>query len=256
MHQFLQDHALELNLGKTQFLLIHRSPQQITRPLAPLVLAGTIVPPNDKVKYLGIIIDTHLAFTDQVSSVVGKVAAKLKVFRRTRSKLTVVAKRTFYLSFIQSTLEYGSNAYVHSLYSADFNRLVCTAKRAVRLIFGFPSHAHSAPILARFNLVPISVRYSLKLFLLVHRCLAGNASSLLSCRFMLRCQHDHTTSQTRAQATRALALPKASSRAGLFSLSYLAADRWNSLPSDLRTTGSHVLFRTHLLTWLGIAPNS
>ena len=184
VHKFLLEYSLELNLTKTQFLLVHGASRRLARPVAPLMVAGKTVPPADKVQYLGLIIDECLSFTDQVSNVVSKVSAKLQVFCRSRSKFTVAAKRTFYLSFIQSVFEYGSTAYVHSLHTADYDRLLRISKRAVRLVFGYPSSAHGAPIFTRYKFTPLSVRFSLKLFILVNRCLIENASLLPDCSFI------------------------------------------------------------------------
>ena len=138
VHKFLLECPLELNLTKTQFLLVHGASRPLARPVAPLMVAGITVPPVDKVKYLGLIIDECLSFTDQVSNVVSKVSAKLQVFRHSRSKFTVAAKRTFYPSFIQSMFDYGSTAYAYSLHTADYVRLLRTSKRAVRIVFGYP----------------------------------------------------------------------------------------------------------------------
>ena len=50
----------------------------------------------------------------------GKFGAKLSTMYRTRRILTTRAKRKFYLSFIQFTLEYASNAYVHCLRTTEY----------------------------------------------------------------------------------------------------------------------------------------
>ena len=65
-----------------------------------------------------------------------------------------------------------------------------------------------------------------------NRCVHG--SSLLCSLFVLRSDTSHTSCNTRGQSMQALALPAARTVLTLHSLSFLAADRWNSLPLAVR----------------------
>ena len=88
------------------------------------------------------------------------------------------------------------------------------------------------------------------LYVLVHRCVYGRTSPLLKDMFISR-QTSCTNSETRSQNTFGLALPSVSTRYGLSSLSFLAADRWNALPADIRTTAAAGRFRSDLSKYLG-----
>ena len=247
VHQYFKSKGLTLNATKTQFLHIRTPATPCTRPLHIL---GVAIPASSQAKYLGLVIDDHLSFKGQVAALRQKVGAKLSTFYRVRGQLTTRAKRTFYLSFIQSTLEYGSNAYAHCLHAAQYDALVKLGKRALRAVFGYPRDAHTAPILARFSLMLISARYNLKLYTCVPlHCWPG---SLLSSLFILRSTVTGPQQrQTRLQCSNGLVLPRPVSRYGRVSLSYLAADRWNSAPPDLRSAVSRATFHRALLNHLG-----
>ena len=193
-------------------------------------------------------IDDHLNFKGKIAALGQEVGAKLSTFYRVKGQVTTTAKRTFYLSFIQSNLEYGSTAYVHCLHAAQHNVLVKLSKRALRVVFHprdvhtapilardvhtapiLARDVHTAPILARLSLIPVSSRYNLKLYTFVLRCTTGQVSSLLSGIFTLRSTiTGPQLQQTRFQCTNGLVVPRAISRYGRVALSYLAADRWNS----------------------------
>ena len=98
-----------------------------------LTISGVNIEARKHVRYIGVEIDEHLTFKPQLASLHRKVGAKLSAVYRIRSHLTPKAKRTFYLSFILSTLEYASNAYVHTLYAAEFEALLKLSKRALRV---------------------------------------------------------------------------------------------------------------------------
>ena len=226
--EFLHSRELKLNPAKTQFLVLLKPTVQASRHLR---FCGTVVEQSSCAKYLGIIIDEHLTFRQQVDALRKKVSAKVNAFRRCRTMLTNAAKRIFYLPFVQSTLEYASNAYVHSLRQHEYVSLTRISRRSLRTVFGYPPTADVQCILSRNNLTPITIRFSLTaLYLLVFRCVHSSASSLLCRLFCLRANSEaRSRTCTRSQVSLGLVLPRASSRFGYSSLSYLAADRWNSV---------------------------
>ena len=111
--------------------------------------------------------DQHLTFADHTSTLKRKVGDKLAVFRRIRDRLTIDAKRTFYCLFIQAQLEYGSNAFYHSLQAGQQDRLTRLSNRAVRTVFGYPRFCDISTFLARYHLASISLRLRLLLLLLL-----------------------------------------------------------------------------------------
>ena len=149
VQKFLTNKGLQLNETKTQFLMIRKKTS--TSP-PPLQLSSLTVSPSESVKYLGLVIDEFLSFSTHVDSLTSRVYAKLKAFRRVRNSLNVRARRTFYISFIQSMLEYASNAYVHCLHTATYDKLIKLSKRAQRYVFGYPHRAHTSPIRSRQSL--------------------------------------------------------------------------------------------------------
>ena len=77
------------------------------------------------------------------------------------------------------------------------------------------------------------------------------ASPLLRNIFVLRVDATHTAAVTRGQTTSMLALPTVKSRFDYHSIAYLAADRWNSLPSHCRLCESSAHFIHTIKSLLG-----
>ena len=95
-------------------------------------------------------------------------------FARGRSCLTPHGRRLFYLGFVQSKLEYASNSYVHYLSAGLLDQLMKISKKSVRILCGVDLVTPSAPLFRKLKLYPLSVRYNLKLFILVHRAIHGS----------------------------------------------------------------------------------
>ena len=241
----LTELGLLLNPDKTQLLIVRRK----TTPFPPTftVICGNFpVSPSQCVRYLGVLVDQHLAFKEQVGKVVADVNRKLAAFRRIRHHITTQAQRSFYLSIIQSTMEYASNCYVHTISATLYNTLIRCFKRSLRITFGYPPCHPTATICQRHKIIPVAIRYNLKIFCLVYKCVHGRRSPLLAELFVLRSNSNHTNALTRGQSALALALPNASSRYGFYALPYLAADRWNSLPAACRQAASFAMFNSTL----------
>ena len=96
-----------------------------------------------------------------IDLLVGKIAGKLKTFQRVRNSLDNRARRSFYISLIQTSLLYGSNAFSPCLSITQVNRLITISKRAQRISFGYPPSAHTSPIRARHHLIPLDSLLSL-----------------------------------------------------------------------------------------------
>ena len=132
---FLKDKGLQLNETKTEYLMIRRD-KALTPP--SLNLPTLVIPPSSTARYLGLVIDEFLTFAPHVQLLTNRVYAKLKAFKRVRTLFDTRARRTFYISFIQSMLEYASNAYVHCLRAGVYEKLITLSKRAQRYVFGYP----------------------------------------------------------------------------------------------------------------------
>ena len=203
-------------------------------------------------KYLGLLIDEHLTFQPQVEKVCGAVFGKIAAFRHGRKNLTPEAKRTFYLSIVQSTLDYASNAYLHCLSATLFNKIVTVSHIAMKKVFGFDRMMSTEIVLRKYHLYSFEQRTNLKLYVFVYRCLTPHlASPLLQSLFQLRAAVPGHQARTRGQAQRALVLPPVSTQYGMRSISFLAADRWNALPTDCRQAPSLTLYVNMVKIHLG-----
>ena len=238
LEQYLDEKGLLLNPTKTQFMLIRRPALPALSPALYLTCKGIVFSPVSTVKYLGILIDEHLTFRPQLEKVCSVVFAKLACFAHGRRNLSATARRTFFLSIIQSTLEYASNAYVHCLKTTLYNRLVTVSHIAMKKAFGLDRMTPTALVLQRCHLYSFEQRVNLKLYVLVYRCLSSITSPLLQSLFLLRSVGPHTNARTRGQDTAALVLPTVHIGYGLRSVSFLAAGRWNTLPPNCRQAQS------------------
>ena len=113
----------------------------------------------------------------------------------------------------------------------NLKKLLKLSKRALCVVFGYPRHSHTAPILVRFGINPLSTRLSIKLFTLVFRCISGRTIYVFALRSFLSLRSSLPIARlTRLEVNDGLILPLSTCRFGFYSVSYLAANRWNVAP--------------------------
>ena len=170
LDECLSTRGLLLNPKKTQVLVIvvHKTSVWHQIPSAcHLSCRDVTIDCVLSATYLGVVIDEHLTFSSQADQVIRKVDAKLGAFRHGRRNLTFSAKCTFYLSVIQSSIDYASSAYVHLLTSAQYHRLVVTSHRGMKKVFGLDRKTPTRSVLQHTRLYPVAYRFNLKLYVLV-----------------------------------------------------------------------------------------
>ena len=111
---------------------------------------------------------------------------KLGAFRHGRRNLSHAARRMFYLSVLQSTLDYASSAYCHCLSQSLYNRLVVCSHNAMKKTFGMDRCTPTDLVLRSCKLYSLELRINLKLYVFVYRCISQLASPLLQKLFVLR----------------------------------------------------------------------
>ena len=102
VHDFLNERCPHLNTSKTEFMILHRS--QVDLNQHTHTVGNSTVSPCSSPKCLKLTIDNRLTFSRHIDLPVGKIAGKVKTFPRVRNSLGNRARRSFYISLIQSSL--------------------------------------------------------------------------------------------------------------------------------------------------------
>ena len=140
----------------------------------------------EQAKYLGVTIDEHLTFAPHVKEVCAKAYGKVSTFKHGQRNVSKLARRLFYLSIVQSTLEFASSAYVHCLTSTLFQKLIVCSHICMKKIFNLDRLTPTSVVLKHGSLSSLEQLFDYKLIYLVYRCLNSLASPRLQEIFVLR----------------------------------------------------------------------
>ena len=98
---------LTLNLSKTKYVIFQPRQKVNYNLYLPLVLADQILQKSQSVKYLGVYIDSNLAWNDHIDCICSKISKNLNIMTRLKVYLTSKSLVSVYYSLIYPYLYYG-----------------------------------------------------------------------------------------------------------------------------------------------------
>lgn len=248
---WMANNRLCLNPSKTELIWLG-SPRRLQSFTADsVVLSRITVRPADRVRDLGVVVDSDLSLTAHVSYVTSTCFCHLRQLRLIRRSLSTDAAHTLVRALIHSRLDY-CNGLLAGLSTSQMMRLQSVLRAAARLVLQLPARASVAAAMRdTLHWLSFPHRVTYKLCLLTYKCLHGLAPDYLS-SFCVPLStvtgRSHLRSadgfQLLVPRTRTVTLgPRAFCSSGPVS--------WNTLPVGIRDPGLTLsAFRQQLKTFL------
>jgi len=245
VYSWLSSNYLAVNPSKTEFLLIG-TPQQRTKLTSELLyFSGCSLSPSDSARNLGVLLDSDLSFSKQISSVCRRSYHSIRLLRQVRSPLDLNTSILLANSLTSSNLDYCNSLYF-SLPNSSIHRLQLVQNSLARAVLCLKRHDHISPALHTLHWLPIHQRIKFKICLLTYKSLHNQAPSYLTNLL----KPYVPVRKLRSSDASLLSVPFFKSVSGRRSFSYSAPSLWNSLPLHLRLSPTLVSFRASLKTFL------
>ena len=241
--KWLVDNKLSLHVGKTECLLFG-SKRRLSRVGSfEIYCEGTLVDRVEKVKYLGVQLETSLDGSAHVLSLLKVCTGRLAFLYRNSSLLDMDCRRILCSALIQPHLDYCCSSWYNGLSAKLKDSLDIFQRKMVRFIYGLDFRAHVGKNeLHALSWLSIPDRISYFQMLHLFRIRNDLAPSYLRSDFVsLGSTHSHLTrgSATNFHMTRNVAIsPK--------SFSFTAIRQWNGLPNALKGVSGLGAFKRKL----------
>ena len=240
---------LKLNENKTECLLIgsaHTLRQfndfnMVSINEVPVAL-------SDKVKDLGVIIDSELNMEEQISSVVKASNFQLKNIAQIKKYLDQDCLKMLACNLVISRVDYCNSLY-YGLPNYQLRKLQIILNKAARLVTGSPIRDKITPVHMDLHWLPIKARINYKICVLTYLALKTNEPAYLK-RKLHRYALPDSTQTRHAQDPHWLDQPSANQGFGSRSFSYSAPRLFNKLPNDIKNSENIVTFKKKLKTHL------
>ena len=171
---WFQCNKIALNINKTKYIVFHVPSKKVDNNIKlmldtntdnshpdPSLISeierihnGHANPSLRSFKLLGIYFDEHMNFNANSNALTSKLSRAIFFLNRVKHTLTPKALKSLYISFFHSHLLYCTNIYSCTS-QTNINKIFLQQKKAIRIITNSSYTAHTAPLFARLNILPL-----------------------------------------------------------------------------------------------------
>ena len=249
VRQWMSMKKLKMNNGKTEFLLI--APRSVSRNLpddVPVLTVGdTDVAPMQMVRYIGILMDSHMTMEEHINHMCKTARLHLHRIGRIRHILTDAACAKLIHAFVSSRMDYGC-ALLAGLPQRQLTKLQRVQNSAARLLSRVGHREHITPTLHRLHWLPVVQRIQFRIAVTVFKAIHGLAPVYL--QELLQSHSIAANFVLRSDSSHFLHVPRSFNQLSDRAFSVIGPKIWNFLDPRVREADSLSVFIKRLKTFL------
>ena len=231
VYNWLQSNKIKINIDKSKFMIFNYRGQT---SIPPLDFGSGQFMETETIKFLGIIFDKKLRFSEHITMIKSKISRTTGLLFKLNHYLPTNVLQTIYQSLVHPYLTYGIEAW-HSAPQYLINKLFVIQKKAIRAISNLNYNDHTNIHFKNLKILKLQDVFKENIMVFFFNTLKmnmnANVSPLLSYR-----QNIHNY-ETRNRSKLNIPLLRKSQTQSAFL--YQGIKEWNSLPpavSDIKTS--------------------
>ncbi len=157
----MMDHHLQLNLAKTELLMV--SANLSLHHNFSIQLGSSTITPSRTARNLGVVIDDQLSFTDHIATTARSCRFALYNIRKIRPFLSEQAAQLLVQALVLSRLDY-CNALLAGLPACTIKPLQLIQNASASVVFNEPKKAHVTPLFIRLHWLAARIKFKVLMF--------------------------------------------------------------------------------------------
>ena len=243
---WMSNNKLKLNDDKTEVMYISSRYYQKFIKLSDFSIDNIIIKPSSSVRNIGIIFDSIMSMSEQITAICKTTHYHLRNIGRIRKCISYDACEKLIHALVTSRLDCG-NGNLCNLPDFQNSRLQRILHIAARILTLSSPSCSITPILIELHWLPINKRIEYKILLLTFKAINNLAPQYIS--DMLKPYP--SPRPLRSSSENFLAIPQSRTKTyGDRAFSVAAPKLWNGLPEDLRNINELGYFKRRLKTHL------
>lgn len=243
---WLSANKLYVNYEKTNYMIFQpgKYNQNLVCSHNKLMFNNHVLERIFVTKYLGVLIDDQLLWTEHIKNLVNKIGSVIGIIYRNNDLLPLHCKKSIYFALVHSNLLYCVEVYGNTSKS-NLSPLVTKCNSLLRVLQSMPRKTRVSDLYSAFNTLPVNLLFQLCTLKLIHRCRYDyeNVPLVINQLFTTGSSiHQHNTRTNNNFALRNRLNPN--------SISFYGPSLWNKLPSTLQNCSSLYLFVKYLKLYL------
>ncbi len=234
---WMKDHHLQLNLAKTELLVVSMNPS--LHHNFPFQLGSSTITPSKTARNLGVVNDEKLNFSDHIAKTARSCRFALYNIRKILSEH---ATQLLVQALVLSRLDY-CYALLAGLPASSIKPLQLIQTAAARWIFNEPKRMHVTLLFINLHWLPIAVRIKFKALMFAYKTTTGSAHLYLNSVL----QTYVPSRSLRSASERLIIVPSQRGTKSLsLTFSLTVPSWWNDLPNSIWAAESLAIFKKRL----------
>ena len=247
--RWMAANKLKLNDEKTEFFIAaHQQDQDRLSGLTLQLDEDNKFSASSTVRNLGVVFDTKMQMSDQVSAICRAVNFHLSNLWRIRRFIDKDTCAHAARTLIINRLDY-CNSLLYGISKNDINRLQRLQNKAAKLVFALGRREHVTPLLKDLHWLRMEERIKFKVLLHIFKCLHDQNPSYLK-EAMVLYTPGHAGLRSNDDTTKLVESRHAPLVIGNRSFFKAGPRLWNSIPAVIRSVQSMEIFKKQLKTHL------
>ena len=238
VNKWLNSNKIKINVSKCKFIVFNYRRVTI---LPPLVFGGGYILETDQIKFLGLIIDKNLKFTEHINKIKSKISRTTGLLYKLNKFLPDYILKSIYQSLISPFLSYGIEAW-HSAPQYLTQKLFIIQKKAVRAICSLNYNDHTSNHFKELGILKLVDIYNENLITYIFDTLKSNLNVNVAQFITFKNQiHNYPT-----RYNNSLNIPllrRSKSQTGFL---YRGIQEWNKLPMYILESDSKQIIRSRV----------
>ena len=229
---------LTLNLTKTCYSIYHGPKKQVPKMYNRMTINGNIIHQENKVKYLGLMIDETLSWKDHIDYLIASLSKFYGIFNKIKHFVPKNHKLTIYNAYVFSKICYGIEIY-GSLSETLNNRLQIVSNKLLKILFKLSPFHSTNQLHKELDILKVKDVYKSRVLNFVFLCL--NHTPL--CMFNNYFQKRQNLHDRNLRDKKNLHVPVGYSAMALSTTKINGAKIWNELSLEIKKSDDVVSFK-------------
>ncbi len=244
LSEWFKANKLSLNLTKTHFMVFHRAKFK-SNDMIPLKINNNVIEKTESTKFLGVIIDNKLTWTNHIVHVKNKIAKGIGIIHKARKYLNKQSLIKLYYSFVHPYLIYCVEAWGNAI-DSYLDPIIKLQKKSVRLITSSPFLEHTEPIFKKLNILPFTKLVVMRIAIMMYKYHIGDTPHVITSLFTKNSDiHNYNTRQANL-----LRVGRGKTESLYRTFTFRSVHIWNFLTKKININVSIFTFKRNLKRYL------
>ena len=229
--EWFEKNKLTLNIKKTKLMIFGTNPILPKFSNISLSYNGTTIDRVDSFRYLGVVFDPRLTWSEHINKLSCNISKRIGVIRRVKYYLPPKTLMMLGNALIMPLFDYCSCVWSNCNANLS-NSLQVLLNRLGRILLSADIKTPIKDILSSLGWCKLTDKWQEQLLLMIFKSLKGHAPLYLSELFTFNdCLHSQCT---RSQSNNTLIEPAWNNMQGKRTFLYRSTKEWNKLPNDIK----------------------